>query len=140
MNNEKQKSDGLTILLILLAFVAVFGMCYFSYDYGVQHTKEQCEKDVYVEQIITKDAVPIEVTYSIQDVPNHIVDHHLQFASMKLLSHEVTADTLATMLKIQGIRVNYLIVKPYDIKTRTARSTCDSTRRHEERKYQDSIY
>ena len=131
MNNEKQKSDGLSILLILLAFVVVFGMCYFSYDYGVTQTKEQCEKDFYVEQIITKDAIPVEVIYSIHDVPDYIVDHHLQIASMKLLSHEVTSDTLAIMLKNQGIRVNYLIVKPYDIKTRNAGSSCDSARRHE---------
>ena len=133
MNNEKQKSDGLFIILTLLAFVVVFGLCYLAYDYGVTQTKEQCEKDFYVEQIITKDAVPIEVTYSIHDVPDYIVDHHLQFASMKLFSHEVTADTLTIMLKNQGIRVNYLIVKPYDIKTRNARSTCDSTERHEKR-------
>lgn len=133
MNNEKQTSDGLSIILILLAFVVVFGMCYFSYDYGVTHTKEQCEKDFYVEQIITKDAVPMEITYSIHDVPDYIVDHHLQFASMKLFHHEVTADTLTIMLKNQGIRVNYLIVKPYDIKTRNAGSSCDSTRRYEKR-------
>ena len=133
MNNEKQNSDGLSIILILLAFVVVFGMCYFAYDYGVTHTKEQCEKEFYVEQIITKDAVPMEITYSIHDVPDYIVDHHLQFASMKLFHHEVTADTLTVMLKNQGIRVNYLIVKPYDIKTRNAGSSCDSTRRHEKR-------
>ena len=133
MNNEKQKSDGLSILLILLAFVVVFGMCYFSYDYGVTQTKEQCEKKFYVEQIITKDAAPIEVTYSIQDVPDYIVDHHLQIASMKLFSHEVTADTLTIMLENQGIRVNYLIVKHYDTKTRNAGSSCDSARRYEKR-------
>lgn len=133
MNNEKQKSDGLFIILTLLALVVVFGMCYFSYDYGVTQTKEQCEKEFYVEQIITKDAVPIEITYSIHDVPDYIVDHHLQFASMKLFSHEVTADTLTIMLKNQGIRVNYLIVKPYDTKTRNAGSSCDSTGRHEKR-------
>lgn len=133
MNNEKQNSDGLSIILILLAFVVVFGMCYFSYDYGVTQTKEQCEKDFYVEQIITKDAVPMEVTYSIQDVPDYIVDHHLQFASMKLFSHEVSADTLTIMLKNQGIRVDYLIVKPYDTKTRNVRSSCDSARRYEKR-------
>lgn len=131
MNNEKQNSDGLSIILILLAFVVVFGMCYFAYDYGVTQTKEQCENDFYVEQIITKDAVPMEITYSIHDVPDYIVDHHLQFASMKLFHHEVTADTLTVMLKNQGIRVNYLIVKPYDIKTRNAGSSCDSTGRHE---------
>ena len=45
MNNEKQKSDGITILLILLAFVVMFGVCCLSYDYGVTQTKEQCEKD-----------------------------------------------------------------------------------------------
>lgn len=133
MNNEKQNSDGLFIILTVLAFVVVFGMCYFSYDYGVTHTKEQCEKNYYVEQIITKDAVPMEITYSINDVPDYIVDHHLQIASMKLFSHEVTADTLTIMLKNQGIRVNYLIVKPYDTKTRNAESSCDSTRGHEER-------
>ena len=133
MNNEKQTSDGLFILLTLLAFVVVFGMCYFSYDYGVTHTKEQCEKEFYVEQIITKDAVPMEITYSIHDVPDYIVDHHLQFASMKLFSHEVTADTLTIMLMNQGIRVNYLIVKPYDTKTRNVGSSCDSARRHEKR-------
>lgn len=131
MNNEKQNSDGLSIILILLAFVVVFGMCYFSYDYGVTHTKEQCEKEFYVEQIITKDAVPVEITYSTHDVPDYIVDHHLQFASMKLFSHEVTADTLTVMLKNQGIRVDYLIVKPYDTKTRNVRSSCDSARRYE---------
>lgn len=131
MNNEKQNSDGLSIILILLVFVVVFGMCYFAYDYGVTQTKEQCEKDFYVEQIITKDAVPVEVIYSITDVPDYIVDHHLQLASTKLFHHEVTADTLTIMLKNQGIRVNYLIVKPYDIKTRNARSSCDSTGRHE---------
>jgi cbb3-type cytochrome oxidase subunit 1 len=131
MNNEKQKSDGLSILLILLGFVVVLGMCGISYNYGVTQTKEQCEKEFYVEQIITKDAVPMEITYSINDVPDYIVDHHLQFASMKLFHHEVTADTLTVMLKNQGIRVNYLIVKPYDIKTRNAGSSCDSTRRHE---------
>lgn len=140
MNNEKQKSDGLTIILILLACVVVFGLCYLSYDYGVTHTKEQCEKEVYVEQVITKDAVPMEVVYSIYDVPDYIVDHHLRLASMELFHHEVTADTLIIMLKNQGIQVNYLRVKPYDIKTRNARSTCDSTRRHEERKYKDVIY
>lgn len=133
MNNEKQTSDGLFIILTVLAFAVVFGMCYLSYDYGVTHTKEQCEKDFYVEQIITKDAVPMEITYSIHDVPDYIVDHHLQFASMKLFHHEVTADTLTIMLKNQGIRVNYLIVKPYDTKTRNAKSSCDSTRRHEKR-------
>ena len=133
MNNEKQKSDGLSILLILLAFVVVSVMCYFSYDHGVKQTKEQYAKDFYVEQIITKDAVPIDITYSIHDVPDYIVDHHLQFASMKLFSHEVTADTLTIMLKNQGIRVNYLIVKPYDIKTRNAGSSCDSARRYEKR-------
>ena len=133
MNNEKQKSDGLSILLILLGFVVVFGMCYFSYDYGVTQTKEQCEKEFYVEQIITKDAVPIEITYSIHDVPDYIVDHHLQFASMKLFSHEVTADTLFVMLKNQGIRVDYIIVKPYDTKTRNVGSSCDSARRYEKR-------
>jgi archaellum component FlaF (FlaF/FlaG flagellin family) len=133
MNNEKQNSDGLSIILILLAFVVVFGMCYFSYDYGVTQTKEQCEKDFYVEQIITKDAVPIEITYSIHDVPDYIVDHHLQIASMKLFSHEVSADTLTIMLKNQGIRVDYLIVKPYDTKTRNVRSSCDSARRYEKR-------
>jgi cbb3-type cytochrome oxidase subunit 1 len=131
MNNEKQKSDGLSILLILLGFVVVLGMCGISYNYGVTQTKEQCEKEFYVEQIITKDAVPMEITYSINDVPDYIVDHHLQFASMKLFHHEVTADTLTVMLKNQGIRVNYLIVKPYDIKTRNAGSSCDSTGRHE---------
>ncbi len=133
MNNEKQSSDGISIIRILLAFVVVFGMCYFAYDYGVTQTKEQCEKEFYVEQIITKDAVPVEITYSIHDVPDYIVDHHLQFASMKLFSHEVSADTLTIMLKNQGIRVNYLIVKPYDIKTRNAGSSCDSTGRHEKR-------
>lgn len=133
MNNEKQKSDGISIIIILLAVVVVSVMCYFSYDHGVKQTKEQCEKDFYVEQIITKDAVPIEITYSIHDVPDYIVDHHLQFASMKLFSHEVTADTLTIMLKNQGIRVNYLIVNPYDTKTRNAGSSCDSTRRHEKR-------
>jgi hypothetical protein len=133
MNNEKQKSDGLIIIPTLLAFVVVFGMCGLSYNYGVTQTKEQCEKEFYVEQIITKDAVPMEITYSINDVPDYIVDHHLQFASMKLFHHEVTADTLTVMLKNQGIRVNYLIVKPYDIKTRNAGSSCDSTRRHEKR-------
>ena len=133
MNNEKQKSDGLFLLLVLLAFAVVFGMCYFAYDYGVTQTKEQCEKDFYVEQIITKDAVPIEITYSIHDVPDYIVDHHLQIASMKLFSHEVSADTLTIMLKNQGIRVDYLIVKPYDTKTRNVRSSCDSARRYEKR-------
>lgn len=133
MNNEKQNSDGLSIILILLAFVVVFGMCYFSYDYGVTQTKEQCEKEVYVEQVITKDAVPMEVVYSIYDVPDYIVDHHLRFASMKLFHHEITADTLIIMLKNQGIRVNYLRVKPYDIKTRNAGSSCDSAGRHEKR-------
>ena len=133
MNNKKQISDGLFVILTVLAFAVVFGMCYFSYDYGVTQTKEQCEKDFYVEQIITKDAVPVEITYSIHDVPDYIVDHHLQIASMKLFSHEVTADTLTIMLKNQGIRVNYLIVKPYDTKTRNARSSCDSARRHEKR-------
>lgn len=133
MNNEKQNSDGLSIILILLAFVVVFGLCYFAYDYGVTQTKEQCEKDFYVEQIITKDAVPMEVTYSIHDVPDYIVDHHLQFASMKLFSHEVTADTLTIILKNQGIRVNYLIVKPYDTNTRNVGSSCDSARRYEKR-------
>ena len=133
MNNEKQKSNWPFLILTLLAFGAVFGMCYLAYDYGVTQTKEQCEKDFYVEQIITKDAVPIEITYSIQDVPDYIVDHHLQFASMKLFSHEVTADTLTIMLKNQGIYVDYLIVKPYDTKTRNARSSCDSTGRHEKR-------
>ena len=88
-------------------------------------------KDFYVEQIITKDAVPIEITYSIYDVPDYIVDHHLQIASMKLFSHEVSADTLTIMLKNQGIRVDYLIVKPYDTKTRNVRSSCDSARRYE---------
>jgi hypothetical protein len=133
MNNEKQKSDGLSIILILLGFVVVLGMCGLSYNYGVTQTKEQCEKDFYVEQIITKDAVPIEITYSIHDVPDYIVDHHLQFASMKLFSHEVSADTLTIMLKNQGIRVDYLIVKPYDTKTRNVRSSCDSARRYEKR-------
>lgn len=133
MNNEKQTSDGISILFILLAFVVVFGMCYFSYDYGVKHTKEQCEKDFYVEQVITKDAVPMEVTYSIHDVPDYIVDRHLQLASMKLFHHELTADTLTIMLKNQGIRVNYLIVKPYDTKTRNAEGSRDSTRRYEKR-------
>jgi hypothetical protein len=133
MNNEKQKSDGLSILLILLGFVVVLGMCGISYNYGVTQTKEQCEKEFYVEQIITKDAVPIEITYSIHDVPDYIVDHHLQFASMKLFSHEVSADTLTIMLKNQGIRVDYLIVKPYDTKTRNVRSSCDSARRYEKR-------
>ena len=133
MNNEKQNSDGLTIIRILLAFVVVFGMCYFSYDYGVKQTKEQCEKEFYVEQVITKDAVPMEVVYSIYDVPDYIVDHHLRLASMKLFHHEVTADTLTIMLKNQGIRVNYLRVKPYDIKTRNAGSSCDSARRYEKR-------
>lgn len=133
MNNEKQNSDGLSIILILLAFVVVFGMCYFSYDYGVKQTKEQCEREVYAEQIITKDAIPMEVVYSIYDVPDYIVGHHLQLASMKLLHHEVTADTLTIMLKNQGIQVNYLRVKPYDIKTRNARSSCDSARRYEKR-------
>ena len=133
MNNEKQSSDGLFIILILLAFVVVFGMCYFSYDYGVKQTKEQCEKEIYVEQVITKDAVPLEITYSIHDVPDYIVDHHLQIASMKLFHHEVTADTLTIMLKNQGIRVNYLIVKPYDTNTRNAGSSCDSARRYEKR-------
>ena len=133
MNNEKQKSDGLSILLILLGFVVVLGMCGLSYNYGVTQTKEQCEKEFYVEPIITKDAVPIEITYSIQDVPDYIVDHHLQLASMKLFAHEVTADTLFVMLKNQGIRVDYIIVKPYDTKTRNARSSCDSARRHEKR-------
>lgn len=123
MNNKKQISDGLFITLVLLAFAVVFGMCYLSYDYGVTHTKEQCEKDFYVEQIITKDAVPMEITYSIHDVPEYIVDNHLQFASLKLFHHEVTADTLAIMLKNQGIRVNYLIVKPCDIKIRNAGSS-----------------
>lgn len=118
MNNEKQKSDWPFVILTLLVFVVVFGMCYLAYDYGVTQTKEQCEKDFYVEQIITKDAVPMEITYSIHDVPDYIVDHHLQFASMRLFHHEATADTLTIMLKNQGIRVNYLIVKPYDIKTR----------------------
>ena len=131
MNNEKQKSNWPFVILTLLAFGVVFGMCYFAYDYGVTQTKEQCEKDFYVEQIITKDAVPIEITYSIQDVPDYIVDHHLQLASMKLFSHEVTADTLFVMLKNQGIRVDYIIVKPYDTKTRNAGSPCDSARRHE---------
>lgn len=131
MNNEKQTSDGISILFILLAFVVVFGMCYFSYDYGVKHTKEQCEKDFYVEQVITKDAVPMEVTYSIHDVPDYIVDRHLQLASIKLFHHELTADTLTVMLKNQGIRVNYLIVKPYDTKTRNSESSRDSTRRYE---------
>ena len=133
MNNEKQKSDGLFLLLVLLAFAVVFGLCYLAYDYGVKQTKEQCEKDFYVEQIITKDAVPIEITYSIHDVPDYIVDHHLQIASMKLFSHEVSADTLTIMLKNQGIRVDYLIVKPYDTKTRNVRSSCDSARRYEKR-------
>lgn len=131
MNNEKSNSDGISIILTVLAFAVVMGMCYFSYDYGVKHTKEQCEKDFYVEQVITKDAVPVEVTYSIQDVPDYIVDRHLQLASMKLPHHEVTADTLTSMLKNQGIRVNYLIVKPYDTKTRNAGSSCNSTGRHE---------
>ena len=131
MNNEKQKSDGLSILLILLGFVVVLGMCGLSYNYGVTQTKEQCEKEFYVEPIITKDAVPIEITYSIQDVPDYIVDHHLQLASMKLFAHEVTADTLFVMLKNQGIRVDYIIVKPYDTKTRNVRSSCYSTGRHE---------
>ena len=133
MNNEKQKSEGLFLIPTLLVFALVFGLCYFSYDYGVAQTKEQCEKEFYVEQIITKDAVPIEITYSIHDVPDYIVDHHLQFASMKLFSHEVTADTLTIMLKNQGIRVDYLIVKPYDTKTRNAGSSCDSARRYEKR-------
>ena len=133
MNNEKQKSEGLFLIPTLLVFALVFGLCYFSYDYGVTQTKEQCEKEFYVEQIITKDAVPIEITYSIHDVPDYIVDHHLQFASMKLFSHEVTADTLTIMLKNQGIRVDYLIVKPYDTKTRNAGSSCDSARRYEKR-------
>lgn len=133
MNNEKQTSDGISILLILLAFAVVIGMCYFSYDYGVTQTKEQCEKDYYVEQIITKDAVPIEVTYSIHGVPDYVVNNHLQLTSMKLFSHEVTPDTLAIMLKNQGIRVNSLFIKPYDLKTRNARSSCDSTRGHEKR-------
>jgi hypothetical protein len=133
MNNEKQKSDGLSILLILLGFVVVLGMCGISYNYGVTQTKEQCEKEFYVEQIITKDAVPMEITYSINDIPDYIVDHHLQFASMKLFHHEVTADTLTVMLENQGIRVNYLIVKPYDTKTRNAGSSCDSAGRHEKR-------
>lgn len=133
MNNEKQKSEGLFLIPTLLVFAVVFGMCYLAYDYGVIQTKEQCEKYFYVEQIITKDAVPIEITYSIHDVPDYIVDHHLQIASMKLFSHEVNADTLTIMLKNQGIRVNYLIVKPYDIKTRNAGSSCDSTGRHEKR-------
>ena len=133
MNNEKQKSDGLSILLILLGFVVVLGMCGLSYNYGVTQTKEQCEKEFYIEQIITKDAAPIEVTYSIHDVPDYIVDHHLQIASMKLFSHEVSADTLTIMLKNQGIRVDYLIVKPYDTKTRNVRSSCDSARRYEKR-------
>lgn len=133
MNNEKQNSDGLSIILILLAFVVVFGMCYFSYDYGVTHTKKQYEKDFYVEQVITKDAVPMEVIYSIHDVPDYIVDHHLRLASTKLLHHEATADTLIIILKNQGIRVNYLTVKPYDTKTRNARSSCDSAGRHEKR-------
>ena len=122
MNNEKQKSDGLFLIPTLLVFAVVFGMCYFSYDYGVTQTKEQCEKEFYVEQIITKDAVPMEITYSINDVPDYIVDHHLQFASMKLFHHEVTADTLTIMLENQGIRVNYLIVKPCDHKIRTCGS------------------
>lgn len=133
MNNEKQNSDGSSIILILLAIVVVFSMCYFSYDYGVKQTKEQCEKDYYVEQIITKDTVPMEVTYSIHGIPDYVVNNHLQFASMKLFAHEVTADTLTIMLKNQGIRVNYLIVKPYDTKTRNAESSCDSTRRYEKR-------
>lgn len=133
MNNEKQKSDGLSILLILLGFVVVLGMCGLSYNYGVTQTKEQCEKYFYVEQIITKDAVPIEVTYSVNDVPDYIVDHHLQFASMKLFSHEVSADTLVIMLRNQGIQVNYLIVKPYDTKTGTVGSSWDSARGYEKR-------
>ena len=133
MNNEKQKSEGLFLIPTLLVFAVVFGMCYFAYDYGVTQTKEQCEREVYVEQIITKDAVPMEITYSIHDVPDYIVDHHLQFASMKLFHHEVTADTLTIMLKNQGIRVNYLRVKPYDIKTRNAGSSCDSARGYEKR-------
>lgn len=133
MNNEKQKSDGLFIILTLLAFVVVLGMCGLSYNYGVTQTKEQCEKDFYVEQIITKDAVPIEITYSIHDVPDYIVDHHLQLASMKLFHNEVTADTLTIMLKNQGIKVNSLVIKPYDTKTRNAGSSCDSARRYEKR-------
>ena len=108
---------------IFLFVLVVLGMCGLSYNYGVTQTKEQCEKEFYVEQIITKDAAPIEVTYSIQDVPDYIVDHHLQIASMKLFSHEVTADTLTIMLENQGIQVNYLIVKPYDTKTRNAKSS-----------------
>ena len=127
MNNEKQKPSGLFVILTLLAFVVVFGMCGLSYNYGVTQTKEQCEKEFYVEPIITKDAVPIEITYSIQDVPDYIVDHHLQLASMKLFSHEVTPDTLCIMLKNQGIRVDYLIVKPCDTKIKNVRNSCDST-------------
>ena len=133
MNNEKQKSEGLFLIPTLLVFAVVFGMCYFAYDYGVTQTKEQCEKDFYVEQIITKDAAPIEITYSINDVPDYIVDHHLQIASMKLFSHEVNADTLVIMLRNQGIRVNYLIVKPYDTKTGTVGSSWDSARGYEKR-------
>lgn len=133
MNNEKQKSEGLFLIPTLLVFAVVFGMCYFAYDYGVTQTKEQCEKDFYVEQIITKDAVPVEITYSVNDVPDYIVDHHLQFASMKLLSHEVSADTLVIMLRNQGIQVNYLIVKPYDTKTGTVGSSWDSARGYEKR-------
>lgn len=133
MNNEKQNSDGLIIIPVLLTFAVVFGMCYLAYDYGVTQTKEQCEREVYVEQVITKDVVPMEVVYSIYDVPDYIVDHHLRLASMELFHHEVTADTLIIMLKNQGIQVNYLRVKPYDIKTRNAGSSCDSAGRHEKR-------